>query len=55
MKKRSWKRTERYGLKPIEHDYTPYRAWCAQNDFDPEDTVHWIRWLKTFTLEQHVE
>lgn len=51
MKRRSWKRTERDGRRPVPKDVIPYREWCQQKGLDPETEEAWNKWVKAHKLE----
>ena len=54
MRRRSWKRTERDGMKPVPNDIVPYRDWCDTEGLDPEDVVSWGRWSRKFCIEDYL-
>lgn len=54
MKRRSWTRTERDGIKPVPDSVVPYREWCDQMGFDPEDVKVWNRWAKKYCIEDYL-
>lgn len=54
MKRRSWRRTERDGLKPVPAKVPPYRDWCADLGYDPEDVKSWQRWSRKFHIEDYL-
>jgi len=54
MKRRSWTRTERDGIKPVPDTVIPYRTWCAELDLDPECVKSWDRWAKKYRIEDYL-
>ena len=54
MKRRSWRRTQRDGLKPVPDSVMPYRDWCEQNGHDSEDVEAWGRWARKFRIEDYL-
>jgi hypothetical protein len=54
MRRRSWKRTERDGLKPVPDNIVPYRDWCEAKNLDPEDVASWGKWSKKFQIEDYL-
>ena len=54
MKRKSWKRTERDGMRPVPDSVPGYREWCDNNGLDPETAHAWERWTKKFGIESYL-
>jgi hypothetical protein len=54
MKRRSWTRSERDGIKPVPDTIPPYRRWCVDNDLDPESEKAWEKWAKKYSIEDYL-
>jgi len=54
MKRRSWRRTQRDGVKPVPDKVIPYRAWCEDRQLDPESVEAWEVWAKKFGIEEYL-
>ncbi|MEY2965984.1 MAG: hypothetical protein RLY50_34 [Actinomycetota bacterium] len=51
MKRRSIRRTSRYGYQPLPDNVMPYRDWCDLNDLNPETENAWNSWMTVYGLK----
>ena len=54
MKRKSWRRTERDGIKPVPDNLVPYRDWCEQSGLNPESVEAWEKWAKKYRIEEYL-
>lgn len=54
MKRKSWRRTQRDGIKPVPDKIIPYRQWCEDNGWDAEDVEAWGVWSRKFRIEDYL-
>lgn len=54
MKRKSWRRTERDGLRPVPSSVVPYRDWCEETGADPEEVKSWERWARKYRIENYL-
>lgn len=54
MKRKSWRRTERDGLRPVPDSIIPYREWCEEIGADPERIESWESWARRYRIEDYL-